>query len=89
MKKRVRKILDGAGMVYYFPPQMGGWGRSGVPDIVGCYKSTFFGIECKAKGNKPTSLQELNLQAITDAGGFAIIINETEGWDELQAFLNG
>ena len=33
---------------YYFYPATGGYCRSGVPDIVGCYRGRFFGIECKA-----------------------------------------
>lgn len=62
---------------YYFYPITGGWGRSGVPDIVACYKGTFFGIECKAGKNKPTQLQQLNLEKIQEAGGIALVINET------------
>jgi len=33
---------------YYFYPVTGGYGKSGVPDIIGCYRGKFFGIECKA-----------------------------------------
>jgi hypothetical protein len=47
-----------------------------VPDIVGCYQSKFFGIECKAGGNKPTALQLRNLSQITTAGGYALVVNE-------------
>jgi Holliday junction resolvase len=53
-----------------------GYGKSGVPDIVGCFESVFFGIECKAKGNKPTPLQEKNLRDIKDAGGIALVVDE-------------
>lgn len=61
---------------YYFYPVTGGWGGSGVPDIVGCYKGLFFGIECKAGKNKPTKLQDLNLRQIDTAGGLALVVNE-------------
>jgi len=61
---------------YYFYPATGGYGRSGVPDIVGCYKGKFFGIECKAGKNKPTALQEKNLKDITESGGIALVVNE-------------
>jgi len=61
---------------YYFYPVTGGYGGSGVPDIVGCYRGHFFGIECKAGRNKPTPLQEKNLRQITAAGGLALVINE-------------
>lgn len=61
---------------YYFYPATGGYGRSGVPDIVGCYKGKFFGIECKAGKNKPTALQEKNLKDITESDGIALVVNE-------------
>ena len=46
VKKRVKKILDDLG-AYHFSPMMDGYGRSGVPDIIACYKGKFIGIECK------------------------------------------
>lgn len=61
---------------YYFYPVVGGYGGSGVPDIVGCYKGRFFAIECKAGKNKPTPLQEKNIDAINDQGGLAWVVNE-------------
>jgi len=76
VKRNVVALLKGMG-AYYFYPVTGGWGASGVPDIVGCYKGSFFGIECKAGTNKPTPLQSKNLAAITAAGGIALVINET------------
>ena len=69
---QVRKELS----AYYFYPVTGGYGRSGVPDIVVCYKGLFIGIECKAGKNKPTPLQEKNLDEIRAAGGTALVINE-------------
>lgn len=75
VKKKVVAILKEAG-AYYFYPVTGGYGNSGVPDIVGCYNGKFFGIECKAGKNKPTALQEMNLQQISSNGGIALVINE-------------
>lgn len=62
---------------YYFYPVTSGYGASGVPDIVCCYKGRFIGIECKAKGNKPTTLQQMNLDKIAAQGGIALVIDET------------
>jgi len=62
---------------YYFYPVTGGYGKSGVPDIVGVYQGRFFGIECKAGDNKPTALQKKNLIEIERAGGLSLLINET------------
>jgi hypothetical protein len=62
---------------YYFYPVTGGFGASGVPDIVACLKGRFIGIECKANGNKPTALQQMNLDKIAAQGGIALVIDET------------
>jgi hypothetical protein len=42
-----------------------------------CYRGAFAAIECKAGGNKPTALQEAAMQRIRDAGGLALVIDET------------
>jgi len=75
VKKVVVQQLKDMG-AYYFYPVTGGYGRSGVPDIVGCYEGLFFGIECKAGKNKHTPLQEKNLKQIAEAGGLALVVNE-------------
>ena len=80
VKARVRRILE-INKIYHFLPATGGYGRSGVPDIVGCYLGHFFAIECKTKGNAATALQERELQHIKNAGGYTFIINETNEKD--------
>ncbi len=75
VKKKVVAQLKELG-AYYFYPATGGYGQSGVPDIVGCYKGFFFGIECKAGKNKPTPLQDKNLKQIRATGGLDLVINE-------------
>ena len=75
VKKQVTRQLDAMG-AYYFYPVTGGYGKSGVPDIVGCYQGLFFGIECKAGKNKPTPLQDINLKEIRKAGGMDMVVNE-------------
>jgi len=75
VKRKVVNHLKSMG-AYYFFPATGGYGKSGVPDIVGCYGGSFFGIECKAGKNKATALQLKNLVEIARAGGVVAIINE-------------
>ena len=75
VKKKVQQILKDRG-AYYFSPVTGGFGRSGVPDIVVCFHGRFVGIECKAGNNQPTALQQKNLDDIEKAGGVALVINE-------------
>lgn len=75
VKTKVVAVLKSFG-AYYFYPVTGGYGASGVPDIVGCYKGKFFAIECKAGKGKTTALQEKNIAQIIAQGGLAIVVNE-------------
>lgn len=75
VKKKVKEILD-EHQVYHFSPMQNGMGRAGIPDIVACHEGKFIGIECKAGNNKPTALQERELNRILNAGGEAFVINE-------------
>ena len=51
--------------------------NNGTPDILACLAGRFIGIEAKAGNNKPTELQLVNLRRIEEAGGLALVINET------------
>jgi Holliday junction resolvase len=75
VKDAVTKILRDRG-AYYFFPTTGGFGRSGVPDIIACYKGHFLGIECKAGSNNPTPLQLAELAKIDKALGVSMVVNE-------------
>lgn len=86
VKKKCVKVLKEMG-AYYFYPVTGGFGSSGVPDIVACHCGQFLGIECKAGTNKPTQLQQAQLKQITSAGGLAVVINE-DNVDQLETYIN-
>jgi Holliday junction resolvase len=82
VKDAVVKILKDRG-AYYFFPVTGGFGRSGVPDVVACYEGQFIGIECKAGNNEPTALQHAELAKIDKAKGVTMIVNENNvAWIE-------
>lgn len=85
VKNAVRKMLANHGVYHFMPPGMG-LGRSGIPDIIGCYNGRFIAIECKAGKGKTTALQERELIAICNAGGFTFVVNET-CLDELEERL--
>lgn len=75
VKDKVVKILKQYG-VYYFFPVTGGFGMSGIPDIICCHNGRFIAIECKAGKNKTTALQDAHIARIRAAGGVAVVINE-------------
>lgn len=86
VKDAVKKILNSHN-AYYFSPVTGGFGTSGIPDIVACIKGKFIGIETKAGKGKPTALQEKNLMNIMNTGGIAVLVNEG-GIETLRLFLD-
>lgn len=75
VKKKVVDRLKKAG-AYYFYPVTGGYGNSGVFDVVACYHGFFIGIECKAGKGKPTKLQSLNAIQAKTTNGIVLLINE-------------
>ena len=76
VKNKVVEILKSHGAYYFFPATFG-MGRSGVPDIVCCYKGSFLAIECKAGNGKTTALQDREIELIKATGGIAMVVNET------------
>lgn len=82
VKAKVKKYLTEMG-AYYAMPATGGYGLSGTPDFLVCYRGRFVGIECKAGKNKPTALQLAALDRIASAGGLALVIDENNV-DELK-----
>jgi pantoate kinase len=86
VKKQIRKILETT-RTYYAMPVGSGYGNSGVPDFLACHKGTFIGIEAKAGTGKTTALQDAHLARIREAGGTALIVNESN-LDELKELLN-
>jgi Holliday junction resolvase len=66
----VRRIMD-------WLEASGGWWmkvhgspfqKAGVPDIIGCYKGRFVGIEVKVGNNTPTLIQKSCIQLLKRAG---------------------
>lgn len=85
VKTKVKKTLDEMG-IYHFSPFQAGMGRAGISDIICCYNGMFVAIECKAGKNKPTALQEREMNAIRKSKGLAFVINE-ENVDNLKELL--
>lgn len=76
VKAKIHKALKEA-KAYAVNYIGGAFANNGTPDILACLNGRFIGIEAKAGKNKPTALQVLSLKRIDDAGGLALVINET------------
>lgn len=61
-----------------------GMGSNGQPDIVGCINGLHFELEVKQVGNKPTKLQEIEMQGWRDAGALVAVVHSV---DEVRKFL--
>lgn len=54
--------------------------KKGTPDIIGCYKGKFFGIECKSPTGKITEWQLRAHKDITENGGAVIVLFDNENY---------
>ncbi len=54
--------------------------KSGVPDLICCYKGIFIAFEVKASGKEKTvsELQQHHIQEIIKNGGLAFIVSSLE-----------
>ena len=52
--------------------------KSGIPDIISCYKGKFIGIECKVGKNKMSKVQEEHRDMILSAEGIHILAYKLE-----------
>ena len=76
VKAKIKAILKAHG-VYYAMPIGTGYGNSGVPDFLCCANGFFVAIEAKAGKGEPTALQWKNLREVDAAGGYTLVIRET------------
>jgi len=85
VKKQVVAILKRHN-VYHFFPAANGYGRTGIPDIICCWRGAFVAIECKAGRGRTTALQDREIAQILGAGGHAFVVNE-DALDALASFF--
>lgn len=74
----ILKYLKGLSKCFCWKEHGGMYGTAGIPDIICCYRGRFVAFEVKAKGNKPTKLQEAMIRRINEAGGTALTVYSLE-----------
>ena len=62
-------------IIWWYKPASGIYGKSGIPDYIGCICGKMFGIEAKANGGVLTSLQASTLNVMESAGAKIFIIH--------------
>lgn len=55
-------------------PRGGPFGKAGCPDDLLCWKGVFIAIEIKSDTGHTTSIQDVQLKTIQQAGGIAAIV---------------
>lgn len=77
VKAKINEALKGLQKegipVYWFPVQSSGYGRAGIPDIVGHVNGVFFAVEAKA-GTQLTPLQVNEIKTIQGSNGVAMVV---------------
>lgn len=77
-ENKIKKYLKekGAWFIKYWAGSQ--FTKSGIPDLLICYKGKFIAIEVKAENGKPSDLQKYNIRKIEEAGGKAFILYPSE-----------
>ena len=90
IKKKMDAMLKSKKKLWWFKPQSGPFGRSGVPDYIICANGWFIGIEAKAnKTKKPTTLQWQCMNKIELAQGLTFIVYDDETIAAVSAHIQG
>ena len=75
--------------LFIFKVHGGPFQMTGLPDLVGCLRGRFVGIEVKVGSNQPSKIQHYILTRINRAGGVGMWGNSVPGiMSELEERLN-
>lgn len=85
-ENKIKAFLKTLPNQWHFKHWGGGFGKAGIPDILGCINGRFIAIEVKASDGKPSPLQVRCINQITCAGGYAVIVYP-EQFEELKEHL--
>ena len=77
VKKIVKDVLKGTDLCWWFMPSANGYGRSGIPDFVGCVNGSMFAIETKFGKGTTTPNQDREISALIRSGAKVWIVRET------------
>ena len=89
IKKKIDAMLKSKSNLWYFKPQAGQYGRSGVSDYIICSYGQLVGVEAKAdKTKKPTALQAQCMEKIEAAGGKCFVIYDEVTLNDVEDFID-
>jgi hypothetical protein len=77
VKKVVKAVLKSTPICWWFMPPANGFGRSGIPDFVGCVNGYMFAVETKFGKGTTTANQDREIQTLIQSGARVWIVRET------------
>jgi hypothetical protein len=77
VKKVVKAVLKSTPECWWFMPPANGFGRSGIPDFVGCVNGYMFAVETKFGKGTTTANQDREIQTLIQSGARVWIVRET------------
>mgnify|MGYP000097112750 CR=1 FL=1 len=77
VKKIVKNVLNDSEYCWWFMPAANGFGRSGIPDFIGCVNGSMFAVETKFGKGTTTANQEREISTLTRSGAKVWIVRET------------
>lgn len=81
IENKIKRLLAEQG-AYFFKHFGCKFSIAGVPDIVGCFRGQFFGIEVKRADGKLSELQKIHIERIKKAGGIGLVARSVEEVEE-------
>lgn len=70
---KIKKYLKSVPDLFQHSVPGGAFGKSGVPDIIVCYKGRYIGIEAKTYEGRQSEIQKTRQSQIEQAGGIYIL----------------
>ena len=77
VKKIVKDVLKDTKGCWWFMPPANGYGRSGIPDFLGCVNGYLFAIETKFGRGTTTANQEREIELLSRAKAEVWIVRES------------
>lgn len=87
VKATVKTLLNTYEGLYQFWPVPTGYGKATL-DVLCSHRGTFFAIETKRPGGKPTPRQLLSIREIEASGAQAFVVDGPERLSQLKDFLD-
>lgn len=76
--RRIMKWFKSQPDCFCWKEHGGMYGTAGIPDIICCIGGRFVALEVKNEKGKTTKLQEITLNAIHRAGGYAAVVRSLD-----------